>query len=154
MGNSIAMNNIILSPIPLTEMENIIKAAVKSALEKYLTSLPQLNTNTLKDRIFIKEVMELTNLSKNTIYSLSSKKAIPVFRPEGTKQLMFSRKSIIEWMEQGRPASSEKKAHVEQKKEELIKGRKDSKQKHKSGYIFRQANIKKKTDGKKGSFNE
>jgi hypothetical protein len=32
------MNNLVLSPIPLTEMENLIKVAVKNAFENYFTT--------------------------------------------------------------------------------------------------------------------
>ncbi len=52
------------------------------------------------DRIFIEEAMEITGYKKATIYSKLSKNEIPCISRR--KPLTFSRKRLIEWIENGK----------------------------------------------------
>jgi predicted DNA-binding transcriptional regulator AlpA len=82
--------------------------SIEELLLKILTNSNNKNTDIpvqpTSDIIFINDLCKLANLKKATIYVLVNQKKIPFIKPEGTKKLMFSRISIIEWLQTGRPA--------------------------------------------------
>lgn len=72
------------------------------------TTNPQANPSPQTDIIFLNEVCKITNLSKATLYCLSSAGKIPIIKPEGTKKLMFSRVAINNWLLNSRQIETNK----------------------------------------------
>ncbi len=53
----------------------------------------------IKPFLSIDEVAELTDLAKQTVYTMTHKKQIPFIKKGG--KLLFERKKILEWLESG-----------------------------------------------------
>lgn len=71
---------------------------------------PISNQKIPNDIIFLDDVAELTGYKKPTIYSKISRYEIPVLSRR--KPLTFSRKALIEWIEEGKPTVFEKEAEA------------------------------------------
>lgn len=87
-------------------------------LSEQLSAMTELISNSVKkspksDIIFIDDAMELTGYAKPTIYSKVCLYEIPVL--SRNKPLTFSKKTLIEWIEQGKPNVLELQAdqHIE-----------------------------------------
>ena len=74
------------------------------AMSKNLEYLlrPEPDRKELPELLTIKQAGELLNLSPYTIYGLVSKRKIPFFKPEGTKQLRFRRSELLAIIDSGR----------------------------------------------------
>ena len=59
-----------------------------------------------KNVLTLTDVAALTGLSKSHLYKLTSKKAIPHYRPSG-KAVYFDRKEVEDWLRRGRVESNE-----------------------------------------------
>ena len=87
------MQDLILSPIPVSELVKLIASEVESRLHWKEPTEP------LQDRIGLEEAIEITGLKKATIYKLTMEGTIPheKFR---NGRLVFSRKELTTWTEQ------------------------------------------------------
>ena len=74
---------------------------VDKIIENKLQNLLPLRPN--EDIIFIDEAVTITGYKKSTIYSKVSRFEIPVI--SRLRPLTFSRKSLIEWIENGKPVN-------------------------------------------------
>ena len=64
------------------------------------------STNNSEPFIFLEQCSEITGYSKNTIYSLISKKEIPYHKLAGRQKLLFRTSELLAWM------NSKKKVEV------------------------------------------
>lgn len=85
------MENMILTPVSVPELVNLIACEVEARINRVEYKEP------LQDRISLHEACELTNQSKSQVYKLTMLNEIP-FQKYG-KRLVFSRKSLLAWME-------------------------------------------------------
>lgn len=81
------------------ELSNIIKLAVKTAIDK---AVPKASaTDTPKDKIYgIDDAVLFLGIAKPTIYAKTSKGEIPHFKRAG--RLYFRESELIQWIEEGR----------------------------------------------------
>jgi hypothetical protein len=87
------MNDVLLSPLRLSELENLIEKSVRRALNQF-------NTNTATDEVGGKALArEITGLSDARIYALVSKRLIP-HKKRGNR-LYFSRAELLAWVAEG-----------------------------------------------------
>lgn len=90
------MNDILFSPIRLSELEILIEKSFERVLSK--ANIIKSTPSSTSDIIFIDEVCRLTNLKRATIYALMSKGKIPNHKQPGQKKLLFSRTEILNWL--------------------------------------------------------
>ncbi|MGE0089440.1 MAG: helix-turn-helix domain-containing protein [Bacteroidales bacterium] len=76
------------------ELQSIVKQCFKDSINE-IKNLPEQSEPI--DRIFIDEVSSLIGLRKSVIYKMTCENSIPF--KKYSKRLVFSRKSINEWME-------------------------------------------------------
>ncbi len=75
-----------------------LRAEVRSCFKEILEELKKNEQAVvLSDRISLQETAEITGLRKSTLYKMTMTGAIPYMKLG--KRLVFSRKSILEWME-------------------------------------------------------
>lgn len=53
----------------------------------------------MKEFLTFKEALELLNVSKSTLYKLTSSKKIPFYKPKG--KIYFKREQLVEYIEKG-----------------------------------------------------
>jgi predicted DNA-binding transcriptional regulator AlpA len=99
-----------LIDLTVQELKEIVRDVITQEMlhEKSDNQNEKLNTS---DIIYLKEVSELTNLKRGTIYNKVSKMEMPSV--SRSQPLSFSRKEIEEWMQSGRPTCAEAKAQSE-----------------------------------------
>lgn len=87
------MNDILLSPLRLSELETLIEKSVRRALD-------QLPSNTPTDEVGgIELARQVTRLSAARIYTLVSKRLIP-HKKRGNR-LTFRRSELLDWLDEG-----------------------------------------------------
>lgn len=84
------MKDVLLSPIRLSDLEELIERAVHKALRSYT---PEGMT---KDMLTLEEACEFLGLKRPTVYALVSKREIP--HSKSGKKLYFSKKELDSWM--------------------------------------------------------
>ena len=90
------MNDVLLSPIRLTELEALISTSIEKALTKQ-------NRNSEQDEgsfLNVQEAAAFLNLTPPTIYSKVSKGEIPFMKR--SKRLYFSKTELQEYVKKGR----------------------------------------------------
>ena len=92
------MNDILFSPIKLSELENLITKSVQAAIK----SNPLLTDETDKKLLSVQEAANFLNLAVPTVYTMTSRNEIPFLKPPGTKRIYFKKKDLIAWLEDGR----------------------------------------------------
>lgn len=85
------MQNIILSPIPISELVDLIGSDLEARFQKAEHEEPP------ADRIGLKEAIELIGLKHSAIYKMTMKGEIP--HEKFGKRLVFSRKELLTWIE-------------------------------------------------------
>jgi len=77
-----------------TLIKNLIEESIK-------INLKQQSFLVLEDEdiIFIKDAMNITNLTRSTIYGKVYRNTIPFIKNPGSKKLMFSKKALLEWLQ-------------------------------------------------------
>ena len=85
------MQNIILSPIPISELVELIGSDLEARFQKAEHKEPP------PDRIGLKEAIEFTGLKHSAIYKMTMKSEIP--HEKFGKKLVFSRKELLIWIE-------------------------------------------------------
>lgn len=92
------MNDFLLSPIRLCELEILIQNSVRKVLNE--TSNQNQNQPEADKFLTIKETAEMLCLTVPTLYGFTQRSEIP-FCKRG-KRLYFSKREITEWIKQGR----------------------------------------------------
>ena len=108
------MNDILLTPIRLTELETLIENSVLRAIKENSKS-PE-STNQL---LTVKQAVEFLNLQVPTIYGLVHKREIP-FMKKG-KKLYFSQKELTDYVKTGRQKTT---AEIEAESHEYLNNKK------------------------------
>ncbi len=70
-------------------------------ISERLDRIEQLTKLAAKNVLTIEDVADLTGLSKNHLYNLTSRNEIPYYRPRG-KFIYFDRAEVEAWMKQNR----------------------------------------------------
>lgn len=97
------MNDVLFTPIRLSELEILIQNSVERALESNNpTPVPIPKYLTVNGLLGLIEEETGKRPAKQTIYGLVSNRKIPFDKPIGRRELRFSRKKIIEWLNNGR----------------------------------------------------
>ncbi len=107
------MNNLVFSPIPLEEMESMIKIAVKNAFESYVMQQPVINQESKFGDIDWLRSQHPKHPPKATVYANIYNGKIPkylIYKPEGTKQVLFYKDLVLQWINDGFPSESQLKA--------------------------------------------
>ncbi len=92
------MENIILTQIPLSDLETIIQKCVDNAINANSLNPNQNQVNS--ELITIKQAAEFLSLSVPTIYSKVSKGELPFMKV--SKRLYFSREDLTSYIKSGR----------------------------------------------------
>jgi predicted DNA-binding transcriptional regulator AlpA len=82
--------------LDFNDLQAAIKSCVKEAINEFSESPKR---QELPDCIGLKEAVEITGYKQSTLYSLTTKKAIP-YKKLRDGRLVFSRKELTLWMEQ------------------------------------------------------
>lgn len=53
-----------------------------------------------QDLVPIEEAMKITNLARQTLYGKVYDRKIPFIKREGSRKLFFSRKALLEWLQE------------------------------------------------------
>lgn len=118
------MENVILSPISLDELEARIDNSVQKSLKGFFESLNLKGSGEGQpDIIPFKEGCKLLNITESTGYSKISKRELP-FIKKG-KFVYFSRKKLIEWLHSGEKKTLEE---LEVEADTLLKTRRSRKE--------------------------
>ncbi len=91
------MNDIILSPIPINELESLILKQVRIALSEINPGKPDPVRNEL---LTIKQIAEILSVSIATVYGYVHAREIPHMKRRG--RLYFSKPDILEWVRSGK----------------------------------------------------
>ncbi len=93
------MENILLSPIPLSQMRELIRDEMRLVLQE--GSIQNQSSETEQDAILsVDQAAQFVNLAKATIYELTSKRQIPFFKKG--KRLYFSKQDLHAWILEGK----------------------------------------------------
>jgi excisionase family DNA binding protein len=98
--NEIMSNDVILSPIRLSDLDELIKNAVRQGITEAHPT-PQREE---KEPLTIDEAAIFTGLCKSTLYKLSHERAIPVHRPRNGR-LIFLRSELMSWIRAGKKST-------------------------------------------------
>ncbi len=92
--------DVILSPIRLSDLDELIKNAVRQGITE-AHSTPK---HEEKEPLTIDEAAVFTGLCKSTLYKLSHERAIPVHRPRNGR-LIFFRSELMDWIRVGKKST-------------------------------------------------
>jgi excisionase family DNA binding protein len=93
------MNDLLLTPIRLDELETLIENSVTKALTKN-AMVNTVNQSDTKQLLTVKEAAKFLNLTVQTIYLMVSRGDIPVNKKN--RRLYFLKSELTEWIKQGR----------------------------------------------------
>ncbi len=97
------MNDVLLSPIRLNELESLIQNSVEKALK---ASNNNSNQTDQQEQIFtVQQAAEFLSLTVPTIYSKCSRSELPYMKKN--KRLYFSRTELTDYLKQGRKPTNE-----------------------------------------------
>jgi excisionase family DNA binding protein len=85
-------SQIILFPIPLTELDEHITAAVNKAVARITKPEP------VNDRIGFAEACILIGVSKSKLYKLTAENKVPCSR--FGRKVVFSKKELLQWVDE------------------------------------------------------
>ena len=105
------INDILFTPIRLSELEILIEKSFERVLLK-VNSNQQTKPEPQSNFINIDEfcLLHPKKLSKATVYSQLSLKKIPtelIFKPEGSKKVLFYKDLVLQWIENGMPTNAQ-----------------------------------------------
>lgn len=106
------MNDILLTPLPLNELESLIQNSVRKVLKE--NHFSDCKNNTEADELLtVQGAAKFLSLTAPTIYNLVQRKTIPACKRG--KRLYFSKKKLTEWVLAGRKKTiSEIEAEADQ----------------------------------------
>lgn len=93
------MENILLSPIPLSQMRELIRDEMRLVIQEGFnqSESPKTEQNEI---LSVDQAARFVNLAKATIYELTSKRQIPFFKKG--KRLYFSKQELYAWIMEGK----------------------------------------------------
>lgn len=94
------MNDILLTPIRLNELEILIENSVKKAFKQNEAVQNKEPNKIESDILDIKHAGEFLNLAIPTIYSLVSKRELTSYKRG--KKLYFKKSELAQWIQSGR----------------------------------------------------
>lgn len=96
------MQEFILSPLPLNELETLILNQVRKALAEVHPA----KSDPIKDELLtIKQAAEMLSVSVPTVYGYVHQRAIPCMKRRG--RLYFSKLELLTWVQSGRRATAD-----------------------------------------------
>jgi predicted DNA-binding transcriptional regulator AlpA len=95
------MNDILLTPIRLNELEILIESSVLRAVKK--SEALTYDGQTVENPLNIDELEKLTGYSKPTLYGYCQKNTIPYHKKNG--RLFFFKSEIILWIKEGKQST-------------------------------------------------
>lgn len=98
-----------------TELQEGLFTKQKKELTHLLGELDKKEVQ--EDIIHLKGALEITGYTQSTMYSKICKNEIPVV--SRNRPLTFSRKSLLEWLRNGKPNEAERKASIYLKKKKI-----------------------------------
>jgi len=109
------MQNLILSPISISDFDDLLTSAVERVIKKYISIVPQPQPETKSNFINIDDFCNLhpKKPAKATVYSQLSLKKIPtelIFKPQGSKNVLFYKDLVLNWIENGMPTNAKQQA--------------------------------------------
>ncbi len=108
------MNDILFTPLRLNELEVLIEKSVERALSKMnLRAEPVVNQESKFGDIDWLRSQHPKHPAKATVYANIYNGKIPkylIFKPKGTKQVLFHKDLILKWINDGFPSESQLKA--------------------------------------------
>ena len=96
------MNNVILTPITISEMRQLIREEVEASISKNNAVATDVVENEL---LTIEETAKYINMAVSSVYGLVHTKRIPYIKRG--KRLIFERTKINEWLHAGRQKTRE-----------------------------------------------
>ncbi len=108
------MTNIVLSPIPLNELEVLIQNSVRKVLSENPVTEP--NVPAGDQYLNITQAAELLDLKISSVYGIVHEKGIP-YHKRG-KRLYFSKQELMDWIKSGRKQTLQE---IDQDAEDFIK---------------------------------
>ena len=102
------MQDFILSPISLSELETLVLNQVRKALKESLLT----SSDPVKDELLtIESAAELLSVTVPTVYGYVHQRAIPCMKRRG--RLYFSKVELLAWIRSGRRSTTDEiKAHA------------------------------------------
>jgi excisionase family DNA binding protein len=97
------MDQVILSPLKICELESLIENSVRKVLEENSASNTTENTRQYSDLLNIQEASKFLGIAVPTIYSKVSERLIP--HSKIGKKLFFSRDELSNWVKSGKRSS-------------------------------------------------
>lgn len=94
------MNDVLLSPLRLSELESLIEKSVTRAFQLNSQTGTALTNQGTDDILTVPEVAEFLTVSIPTIYALTSKGDIPCFKRG--RRVYFSKEEVIKFLKKGR----------------------------------------------------
>ena len=89
------MNDILFTPLRVSELETLVKNSVRDALEETQPKAPEQNR-----LLTLPEVAEILKLSRASIYRLVRERKIPFHKSGG--RLYFFEDEVRSWIKSGR----------------------------------------------------
>lgn len=111
------MNDVLLTPIRLNELE----ALIQNSVEKALRAIPLQHSSDADEIFDVDAASDFLGLSKSTIYTKNSKGELPVMNMGGGRKLYFSRKELVEYLRAGRKMTNKE---IQEAPEQFLKPRK------------------------------
>ncbi len=99
------MENVILSPIPLQELESRIDTKLDLKFQEIKSFLKTLQNNDEEDILSFREGCAFLNIAEPTGYAKVSKREVPYMKRG--KFIYFSKKQLTEWLHSGRKKTIE-----------------------------------------------
>ena len=96
------MNDILFTPLRLSELEALIQNSVEKAFKNVAISKETQNSS--EELLTIKQASEFLNLTVQTLYSYVHRAEIPVCKRQ--KKLYFSKQDLLSWVKDGRKKTS------------------------------------------------
>ncbi|MFN3761268.1 MAG: helix-turn-helix domain-containing protein [Algoriphagus aquaeductus] len=99
------MNDVLLTPIRLNELEQLIENSVERAMKAFGSKQAEASTQSSEKPLSISEAADFLNLSVPTLYSKVSRGQLPVMKRG--KRLYFSLPELSDYLKAGRKKSNE-----------------------------------------------
>ncbi|MBL0047502.1 MAG: helix-turn-helix domain-containing protein [Bacteroidetes bacterium] len=78
------------------ELSEIVQTSIRKVFAE--NNQPQ---SEQQDLVPIEEAMKITNLARQTLYGKVYDRKIPFIKREGSRKLFFSRKALLNWIQEG-----------------------------------------------------
>ena len=95
------MNDILLTPIRLNELELLIQNSVEKAFKRQLNENAD-PTESPDQHYTVEETAKYLGIKVSTVYTKKSKGQLQACKPPGTKRLVFFKSDLIAHLKQGR----------------------------------------------------